>query len=379
MRYCKKCIIPDTRPNGLFNAAGVCFPCASREGEGSVNFDQRYHELVSYVSALARNRKRFSKWDCVIGVSGGKDSNRQALWVREKLGMSPLLVSVVYPQRQVTKNGVDNLSSLSGHGFDLLTVCPSPVLSRRLVKEAFFRFGNWCKATEMALFAGVPRVAIEKRIPIIFWGENPGYFVGDTAVQGNSIWDGSRLVHSNTLAGGDLSWFREVTGSDKVLNMYMFPSSEELAQAGVHTVFLGPAWRDFSTRVNSATALTLGLSLRDAPPSETGDVMGTSMLDEDWVIVNFLLKFYKFGFSRGTEYANELIRSGQISRDDGIYYAETYDEACDQRYIESFCAYIGVSEPIFWEVVRKFANKDLFDCSAARPRKLFRPGYGLLK
>lgn len=378
MRFCKRCIIPDTRPNGIFNSEGVCLPCYSLSNESSEDFDQRFIELKTYLAKLVRGRKKTSKWDCIVGVSGGKDSTRQALWVREKLGMNPLLVSVVYPQRQVTQNGVDNLSNLTCQGFDLVTISPSPILSRRLVKEAFFRFCNWCKATEMALFAGVPRIAVEKRIPIIFWGENPGYFVGDSAVMGSSIWDGSRLVYSNTLAGGDITWFREVAGSARFLNMYMFPSATELLVAGVHTVFLGPAWRDFNARANSKTALVHGLKFRGAPPSETGDIDGTRMLDEDWVMVNFLLKFYKLGFSRGTEAANALIRSGQITRKEAIYYAETYDEACDQKYIDGFCSYIGIDEDQFWDVVKRFAHKELFDCSGARPRKLFKPGYGLI-
>ena len=101
------------------------------------------------------------------------------------------------------------------------------------------------------------------------------------------------------------------------------------------------------------------------------------MLDEDWFIVNFLLKYYKFGFARGTEYANTLIRSGSITREDGIALAVKYDTACHPKYIESFCKYINISENDFWSTVRKHSNKSLFDWSSGKPVKTFSVGVGL--
>jgi hypothetical protein len=101
------------------------------------------------------------------------------------------------------------------------------------------------------------------------------------------------------------------------------------------------------------------------------------MLDEDWFIVNFLLKYYKFGFSRGTEEANMQIRAGLITREEGIPLAEMYDEACSDEYIESFCDYIQVTKEQFWATVRQFANKEIFDVSGERPVRKFIIGEGL--
>ena len=58
-------------------------------------------------------------FDCIIGVSGGKDSTRQALFIREKLKMRPLLVCCTYPPEQLTDLGAKNLSNLIKLGFDL--------------------------------------------------------------------------------------------------------------------------------------------------------------------------------------------------------------------------------------------------------------------
>jgi N-acetyl sugar amidotransferase len=379
MQYCKSCLTPDTRPNGKFNINGICIPCEYSNKTLNISFEERFNELRKITNKLsARNRNK--RWQCIVGVSGGKDSTRQALWVRDKLELNPLLVSVVYPPRQISQVGADNLSNLMSLGFDVLSLGPAPALSRELVREAFFRFCNWLKATEMSLFSGVPGIAIERKIPLILWGENPALQIGDMGTLGASIWDGSNLANSNTIAGGDLGWFLDVAGDLKRLPMYAYPQKEIMIKNRVQTIFLGPAWPDWSSETNSRIALTHGIRYRGGDPLLTGDLLGTRMVDEDWTIVNMLLKYYKLGFSRGTEQANAAIREGLISRDEGIKLAEMYDEACGDEYIESFCKYIKIKESIFWETVRKFANPKLFDISiGARPVKKFQVGVGLLR
>ena len=377
MRYCAKCLSPSTRPLGRFNAEGICSACQFSFQSREENYDKRLAELRQLVRGILKGRKQ-ARWDCIVGVSGGKDSTRQALWVRDKLGLTPLLVSVAYPPLQISQNGADNLSNLVRLGFDVLMLGPAPRLSRELVREAFLRFCNWCKATEMALFAGVPRIALDRKIPLIFWGENPALQVGDMGTLGESIWDGNNLVNSNTLAGGDLGWFHEVAADGRRLFFYQFPRKTELRRHKVNTVFLGPAWKDWSAETNSRVALAHGLRFRGGRPEDTGDLLGTSMVDEDWTIVNFLLKFYKLGFSRGTDYANEKIRSRTITRDEGIPFAEKYDEACAPEYIASFCQYIGLSVDDFWRTVQNFSPPQLFDWSSGRPVKKFKVGVGLI-
>ena len=376
MRYCQKCLSPDTRPLSRFNSDGICSACEFASQSHDENYEKRLAELKRLIRKILKGRKQV-RWDSIVGVSGGKDSTRQALWVREKLGLTPLLVSVAYPPMQISQNGVDNLSNLASLGFDVLMLGPAPRLSQELVREAFLRFCNWCKATEMALFAGVPRIALDRKIPLIFWGENPALQVGDIGTLGGSIWDGNNLVNSNTLAGGDLSWFHEVAGDERRLLFYEFPKKPELIKHKINTLFLGPAWKDWSAITNSRVALTYGLKYRGGRPEDTGDLLGTNMVDEDWTIVNFLLKYYKFGFSRGTEYANELIRGHKITREEGIEFAEKYDEACAPQYITSFCRYIGLTEDEFWQTVRRFSPPALFDWSTGRPVKKFRVGFGI--
>ena len=73
-----------------------------------------------------------------------------------------------------------------------------------------------------------------------------------------------------------------------------------------------------------------------------------------------MIKYYKFGFGRVSDYCNEEIRLGKMTRDEAIVLAEKYDDSCGEDYIKSFCEYIGISVKQFWIQVRSSVNKDLF-------------------
>jgi N-acetyl sugar amidotransferase len=378
MRYCRSCLSTDTRPNSHLGDDGMCSPCRFTVDTDAIDHAARLLELRSIVRRLTRTT-RANRWQCLVGVSGGKDSTRQALWVREQLGLEPLLVSVAYPPRQMSQMGVRNISNLTDLGFDVLFVGPAPRRSRELVRESFLRFGNWARPTEMALFAGVPRIAIEKRIPLILWGENSALQVGETGMLGTSIWDGNNLRSMNTLSGGDLGWFVEVAGSPDVLRPYQFPSAEEIERARVQTIFLGPAWRDWSAEQNSLIAMTHGLTFRPLDGPVTDDPHGTSSIDDDFMTVNHFVKYFKFGFGRATDTYNLAIRSGLLSRDAAIPLVEKHDGQCPDEDIAAFCTYIGITVEEFWDVVCRFSDPELFDLSGERPAPRFKVGAGVVR
>ena len=375
MQYCKACLSPDTRPNARFNNEGICIPCTFAETSHNVSYEIRLKELKNIVRRLTKRRK-YQEYDCIVGVSGGKDSTRQALWVREKLGLSPLLVCVAYPPRQVSQVGVDNLSNLISHGFDCVMLGPAPKTSRILMREAFFQFTNIFRATEMVLFAGVPKMALAHDIKLILWGENPALQVGESGSMGATIWDGNNLRNINTLAGGELGWMVDQVGAAERILPYQFPDVKLMQAKQINTLFLGPAWSNWSIAGNSVFAMPEGLHIRKDGVLSTGDLMGTSMLDEEWATINMMLKYYKLGFGRASDFVNEEIRCGRITRKAGAVLAQRYDGICDDKYVDSFCRYVGIEVADFWAQVHKASNPLLFKNvpSMQRPQPLFTPG-----
>ena len=138
--------------------------------------------------------------------------------------------------------------------------------------------------------------------------------------------------------------------------------------------FLG----DWSLVNNAAYSGTNGLEIREDIVENTGDLYGVTSLDEDWVTLNQMIKYYKFGFGRVTDYVNEEIRLGRMPRDQGIALVEAYDDACSEEYIESFCQFIDISVNQFWRQVHASVNQSLFSVEAGGViRRKFKVGVGL--
>ena len=375
MKYCKVCLATDLRPNAKFEN-GICIACNYTAQEVNDDLNNKLIRLKKYIQEKRRDKKSKYNHDCIVGVSGGKDSTRQAHWVRDRLGLRPLLVCVAYPPKQMTQIGADNLGNLISMGFDIVTATPAPRTAARLSREAFVNFGNVCTSTELALFSTVPRIAINTGINLIFWGENPALQVGDSAVLGINEFDGNNLRNLNTLSAAPLDWIAKTSDASYKVDHYVYPGKPEFDNKKISIMYLGPAWDDWSVSQNATYAALNGLQLRPHEEDTTGDLSNASMLDEEFTNINMMIKYFKFGFGRTTDQVNESIRSGLITRDKAIEIVEKYDGVCSDSIIEKYCDYIQISTNQFWEVVNKFVNTKIFDISSnQRPKRKFNVGF----
>jgi N-acetyl sugar amidotransferase len=361
MKYCKLCLQPDTRPNSKFTTEGICPACDYFERLQFVDWQERYEILQDLLANYKNKRGSKHRFDCIIGVSGGKDSSRQALWVRDKLGLKPLLACLSYPPEQVTERGTDNISNLIELGFDVVISAPAPGTWQRLMKLSFDKFTNWARSTELALFSSVPQLAIHYDIPLILWGENPGLQLGDLKTLGRTGYDGNNLRYMNTLSGGALNWIREAGFELKDLIPYQYPTPDDFDRHGLQIVYLGWFLGDWSLVNNGMYAASSGLKVREDTVANTGDLHGVTSLDEDWVTLNQMIKYYKFGFGRVTDYVNEELRLGRMTRAAAIELVEKHDDACGDNYIEAFSDYIGLTVEQFWTKVHSSVNRQLFE------------------
>lgn len=375
MKYCKRCLQPDTRPNTIFREDGICPACSYFEALQAVDWQERYEILRDLLANFKRKKGQYH--DCIIGVSGGKDSTRQALYLRDKLGINPLLVCLSYPPEQVTERGVDNLSNLIELGFDVVVSAPAPQTWMKLKQKGFDRFTNSFRSTELALFSTVPQIAIKYGIRLILWGENPGLQLGDMKTLGKTGYDGNNLRHMNTLSSG-LDWMLDTGYLRRELIPYIYPDVAEFERHNLQIIYLGWFLGDWSLVNNAAYSCTTGLEVREDGVEKTGDLYGVTALDEDFTPVNQMIKYYKFGFGRVTDYVNEEIRLGRISRSRGIELVEQYDDAQDTEYIRRYCDYLSIPVADFWKKVHASVNRELFQIHAnGRIERKYKVGVGL--
>lgn len=360
MKRCKTCVETDTRPTTEFSDEGICLPClsVSQRANKTIDWNERF-KILDEILAWGKAHNQ-SGYDCIIGVSGGKDSTRQALQAKE-WGMNPLLVSCNYPPEEQTSIGAENLANLISLSFDTLTITPSPTISKKLMKNCFYKFGNLFNASELALYSSLVITAIAYKIPLVLLGENPALAFG-TAV-GSKDYNGNGMKHMNTLKGGDPHTFKTDDMSDRDLFWYRYPSDEEMDLANLRIVYMGYFMRDFNDHTNAKIAMEHGMKVRrgeDADPNNIGGTNNFTALDDDFVIVNQMLKYIKLGFGKETQESGVAVRAGLINRDEALQRVRKYDGKCHPKYIKKFCEYINISEEEFWRVAEQYRDKDLF-------------------
>jgi len=169
MNYCQRCILPDTRPGIVLDEKGICSACRNFDLRKTIDWEAREAAFDKVVA----NAKKLSKgYDCLIPVSGGKDSTWQVVKCLER-GLNPLCVTWKPPGR--TTIGQKNLDNLVNLGVDHIDYTINPNTEREFMLAALKRFGATGVAMHMALFNLPLKVALQFEIPLVIWGENSAF------------------------------------------------------------------------------------------------------------------------------------------------------------------------------------------------------------
>lgn len=351
MKICKRCIQPDTRPGIYFNNDGVCGACLWEEEKKSIDWQARKKELQE-IADWAKNTTK-SNYDCIIGVSGGKDSTFQAIIARDVLGLRCLLVNG--EPDGITELGRQNIENLKQLGFDVISLRPNPQVMKKLVKRDFYKYLNPQKITEYSLYSSAYVVADQFDVPLIIQGENAGLTLGVSLTglgrDGNAL----KVNESNTLGTG----WQEYVGVDGVQekDLYFFHyDRQNLEKKGYKAIWLQYYLKEWSFFNNAEFALKHGFKCH--PPEFDLTSIGTfvpfAQIDSDLVQVNQMLKYIKFGFGHAMDHACYAIRDGRMSRKEALDIVRKYDGKCSDYYIQKLCDYMKITKEEFWRVANSF-------------------------
>jgi len=355
MKFCTKCVMPDTKPNLHFDRGGVCDACRSQENKNlDIDWNARKIEFLE----LVKKYKKHPIYDCVIGVSGGKDSTFQVLTMLN-LGLNPLCVC--FEPTIPTKVGRKKLKNLNNLGVDIIHIKRDPIVYKKLAKEAFKRTGDNEWQNHLGIFTCVPRIAVNFGIPLIIWGESPQIEYGGPATsKDNNILDKNWLDRFGGLLGTSIEDMIGVDGLDeKDLYFYTYPSDEELKRVNVTGLFLGYYFK-WDYKENLRISQENGFRCSDRPVETTYE--NFENLDCYSNHLHDYLKYCKYGFGRATDNACIDIRLGYISRDEGVRLVHKYDGKPPKKAIKKYLEYSGFSSDEFWQIVDSFTNKDIFKC-----------------
>jgi len=353
MKICTKCVMPTTKPDLHFDENGVCDACQSQKSKNSeIDWKKREEEFLS----LIEKYKTHADYDCIIGVSGGKDSTFQVLKVLE-LGLNPLCIC--FEPTIPTKIGRKNLENLNNLGVDLIHIKRNPVVYKKLAKEAFIRTGDNEWQNHLGIFTTVPKFAVNFNIPLIIWGESPQLeYGGPASSKTRNTLDRQWLEEFGGLLGNRISDMVGVDGlTKKDLALYTYSSDEDINRVGVTGLFLGYYFK-WDLREVLKKAQKYGFETANRPIETTYEDFEN--LDCYSNHLHDYLKYVKYGFGRAIDNACLDIRLGYIDREQGVRLVNKYDGRLPKKAIKKYLEYTGFTQKEFDKIVDSYTNKRIF-------------------
>lgn len=353
MKYCNQCVLPNTRPGIEIDDEGICSACRGAEDKDhGIDWAARSDAFDQLVE---RSRKRAGGYDCIVPVSGGKDSWYQIMKAQE-YGLTVLAVTWRTPAR--TTIGQENLDRMITQlGVDHIDYTINPDVERRFMKAAFEELGATGLPMHMALFAIPIQLAVRMRIPLVIWGENAQLEYGGNALERLATrLDADWLAKHGCLQSTNAAdWLGKEGLTEADLQAYRFPEQPDY---DVDSIFLGSffPWDSFE---NTRRATERGF----VSGAETHKVGAWSFadIDCDFISLHHFLKWYKFGITRSFDNLSVEIRMGRRTRDDVLAELRDRNWEAPLDDIARFCAFQELPEDWFWTVCESHRNTMIWE------------------
>lgn len=357
IKICTKCVMPETKPDLTFDEHGVCDACrwAEKKQNASVDWKKRKKEFESILKKY--KSKDGSNYDCIVPVSGGKDSTYQVHIIRNIYGLRPLCVC--FEPTLPTPLGRKNLKNLNNLGVDLIHMKRNPVVYRELVRKGFERVGDNEWPNHVGIFTTPVQIAVKFNTPLIIWGENPqDEYGGPVYSKETQILDRRWLEEFGGLLGNRVEDMVNSSIHLADLKPYIYPSDEELRKVGVAGVYLGYFF-PWDVPKQLKIVKKLGFSVKENGPVET-TFTNFENLDCYSMSIHDYFKYLKYGFGRATDHACMYIRNGLISRDEAIVLVKKYDGNIPREALQHFLRYLDMTQEKFFNICDRFTHRKLF-------------------
>ena len=350
--------MPSTKPDLHLDENGICNACRNFETRKNTDWSSR-EENLKFILNKYRDQSG-NNWDCIVPVSGGKDSTYQVVQML-RLGMNPLCVTAT--TCDVTEIGRRNIENIKRLGVDYLEMSPNPIVRAKLNRIGLNQVGDISWSEHVGIFTIPVQIAVKFNIQLIIWGENSqNEYGGPAAAAENNVLSRAWLEEFGGLLGLRVSDLIGCEGfSGKNLLPYYYPSEDELQRVGVTGLFLGH-YIPWDGLANSLIAQAYGF---EVPPHPTlGSIVNYENLDNHQTAIHEYFKFLKFGFGRATDHVCLHIRRGRLTREIGIELVKKFDGKFPWEYLgkplKEILDPLDLTEEEFIKICDKFTNKKIF-------------------
>lgn len=341
--------MPETAPEIEFDENGVCLACQRAEVAKSIKWNERMEELKNLCDT---HRSLTGNYDCIIPVSGGKDSFFQVNIIKNEMGMNPLLVSVTDEWKH-TRAGQHNSVQISrAFRCDMITLRLNPDMVKETTRWGFENIGSTNWAIDKAIYAWPLQMAIKLGIKLVVYGENVQWEYGYKT--GVDTYDARDQINNSVVnvEKTPMLW----AGEDNCLK---YPSVEEMEEYGLQPIYLS-YFTGWDGMRNLEVAKRFGFKTLEGEWNRDGYIDDFWQIDSIGYLMNYHIKFAKYGYSKATDVASHLIRCGKMTREEAVELVKKEEGRLDSFIFDDFSRLTGYSLENIRSIMDKWLNEKLF-------------------
>ena len=347
--------MPSSRPGLSFDDSGLCSACRSYKNRRLVDYDKRWNQLEQLCDQY-RGMNGPSSYDCMIAVSGGKDSHYQTHIMKKVLGMNPLLVSVE-DNFKPTNAGIHNIKNISeAFSCDVISLKPNLRAQKATSRYCFERYGKPTYMIDRYIYSYPLHMASKFNTPLLVYGENISYeYGGKDSVE---TYSAKEQINNGVGSGVPIEELLQAGVSMMEMNFMSPPSSGIIEKLDPIYLSYFVSWNSFK---NYEIAKRYGFHDLTHEWDRTHHVEQMDQVDSAAYLVHSWMKYPKYGHASATDYCSRMIRYGMITREEAKELVKKHDHALDPRSLREFCDFFGYSETEFWRIIDSYYNTEIFE------------------
>jgi N-acetyl sugar amidotransferase len=356
MQYCVRCTYPFVAVNLAIDDDGVCASCHTAEEFEKLTpefWGHRRNIFEKHIEDLRKNKN--SDYDCIIPVSGGKDSYYQTHIMVKEYGLKPLLVT--YHGNNYLPEGNYNRDRMREvFNCDHLVMGPSVEVLKKLNRLCFRKMGDMNWHAHCGIFTFPIQMAVKFDVKLMVWGEIAwdisGMYEPDDFVEFSA-----RVRHEHSLRG--FEWYDMLNDPQEPLNendllWAKYPSDDQILKTGVRGLYIGNFFKWDPYKHTQMIKDLYGWKESEKPFDRT--YRRASNLDDRYENgIHDLLKFIKFGYGRGSDHSSKDVRTGYMTREEAIEMVRKYDHVVSSD-LAYWLDYVNMSEEEFWRTADRFRD-----------------------
>ena len=356
MNYCSRCVYPSNHPLNLtFDDKNICSGCRVHEEKDNLDWTIRLEKLKKLVAPYKKSSRSIN--NCIVPVSGARDSYFILHIVKNVLGMNPLLVT--YNKHYNTKLGIRNLSYLKTlFGCPLFTMTVSPEKVKKITHETLNDLGSiyWHCIAGQTVFP--VQIAYKFKIPLIIWGAHQGVDQVGMFSHLDEVEMTRKYRKEHDLMGFEAEDLIDLnTLNIKDLQSYLYPHDKEIEAVGIRGIYLNNYIRWDSKAQHEKMIKLYGY--------ETNSQQRTFDTYNDVDCYHYsglhdFIKFIKHGYGKVSDHASREIRLKRLTRNRAIDLVKKYQNI-NPSDEQLFCNWLGISKNELRRKVDNFRSREIWN------------------